>query len=285
MPFEYFYTEQSEQFTFYRIPKVLFTDEQFQPLSTEAKLLYGLLLDRVSLSRENGWIDEKDRVYIIFTNEALQNALRCSEKSITKYMGELTSLGLIERIRQGLGKPSLIYVKNFINSKTVPVRNRKICGSEAETISSQEPQFLQGNNTEKNKTEYTHTNPILPDTEDRIRYDAYIQEQIGIRYLKQDSPGDAELLDGIASLILEVLCSKRTTIRIAKEDLPVSVVKSRFMKLNIGHIRYVMECLNSNTTKVRSIKQYMLAVLYNAPTTMNSNYQAEVNHDMAVGKI
>ena len=81
MAFDYFYEEQSQQFAFYRIPKVLFTDNRFQKISTEGKVLYGLLLDRVSLSRENGWIDEEGRVYIIFTLNAIRQARTCAETS------------------------------------------------------------------------------------------------------------------------------------------------------------------------------------------------------------
>ena len=117
MGFDYIYEEQSQQFLFYKIPKELFTNERFQAISTEGKVLYGLLLDRVSLSIENQWIDDNGRVYIIYTLANICAALRCSEKSAIKYMAELEDIGLVERIRQGLGKPTLIYVKNFMGQK------------------------------------------------------------------------------------------------------------------------------------------------------------------------
>ena len=108
MAFDYFYGAQSQQFAFYRIPKVMFTDNRFQNISTEGKVLYGLLLDRVSLSMENGWIDDEGRVYIIFTLTTIRQAMNCAEKSAIKYLTELEEFGLIERIRQGFGKPALI---------------------------------------------------------------------------------------------------------------------------------------------------------------------------------
>lgn len=114
MQFDYFYGSQAEQFSFYRIPKVLFTDPQFKPLSTDAKVLYGILLDRMSLSVKNHWLDEQSRVYIIFTTEEIMAALSCANQKACRLMLELEKdAGLIERKRQGLGKPSLIYVKNF----------------------------------------------------------------------------------------------------------------------------------------------------------------------------
>ena len=92
------------------------------------------------------------------------------------------------------------------------------------------------------------------------------------------------MIDGIRELILDVLSSKRETIIIAGDEKPVSTVKSRFMKLNMEHIKYVIDCMRGNKTKIRSIKQYLLTALYNAPATMESYYQAEVNHDMAEGR-
>ena len=113
--YDYFYGAESEQFSFYRIPKVLFTEERFKAISAEAKVLYGLLLDRMSLSAKNGWQDKENRVYIIFTIEDIMEAMGCADQKAGKLLYELESkCGLIERKRQGLGKPNLIYVKNFI---------------------------------------------------------------------------------------------------------------------------------------------------------------------------
>lgn len=116
MTYDYFYGQQAEMFTFYRVPKVLFTEDCFWNVSTDAKLLYGILLDRMNLSARNGWLDEEGRVYIIFTIEEIKGALGCAEKKAVKLLDELEKkCGLIERKRQGLGKPNLIYVKNFIS--------------------------------------------------------------------------------------------------------------------------------------------------------------------------
>lgn len=122
MQYEYFYGAQAEQFSFYRIPKALFTEPNFRELSTDAKVLYGILLDRMSLSLKNQWLDAQNKVYIIFTMEEIMDALNCANQKATRLMVELEKqAGLIERKRQGLGRPNLIYVKNFaatINSKS-----------------------------------------------------------------------------------------------------------------------------------------------------------------------
>ena len=114
MQYEYFYGAQAEQFSFYRIPKALFTEPNFRELSTDAKVLYGILLDRMSLSLKNQWLDAQNKVYIIFTVEEIMDSLNCANQKATRLMVELEKqAGLIERKRQGLGRPNLIYVKNF----------------------------------------------------------------------------------------------------------------------------------------------------------------------------
>ena len=100
---DYFYGQSSELFSFYRIPKLLFQDSRFQPLSTDAKTLYGILLDRMSLSARNGWLDKAGRVFIIYTVQEVQDSLGCADKKATKLLRELEEYGLIERKRRGLG--------------------------------------------------------------------------------------------------------------------------------------------------------------------------------------
>lgn len=112
---DYFYGGQAELFSFYRLPKVLFTNPKFCGISAESDVLYGLLLDRMSLSIKSGWLDKQGRVYIIFTADEIMEALCCADNKATKLIKELEGCGLIERKRQGLGKPRLLYVKNFIS--------------------------------------------------------------------------------------------------------------------------------------------------------------------------
>lgn len=132
--FNYYYGSQAEQFSFYRIPKLLFTDEFFDKISSDAKILYGVMLDRMSLSMKNGWVDKENRVYIIFTIDDVREMMRCGEQKAVKLLAELDSvngIGLIEKKRQGLGKPNLIYVKNFVrNIEQGQVREFQNCENE-----------------------------------------------------------------------------------------------------------------------------------------------------------
>ena len=113
MSYNYFYSQSGELFSYFRIPKALFQDSRFQQLSTDARTLYGILLDRMSLSAKNGWLDEQGRVYIIYTVREVQESLCCAEHKAVKLFRELEGTDLIERKRRGLGRPSLIYVKDF----------------------------------------------------------------------------------------------------------------------------------------------------------------------------
>ena len=113
MMLDYFYGQSGELFSYFRIPKALFQDHRFRHLSTDARTLYGILLDRMSLSAKNGWMDEQGRVYIIYTVREVQESLCCAEHKAVKLFRELEDTDLIERKRRGLGRPSLIYVKDF----------------------------------------------------------------------------------------------------------------------------------------------------------------------------
>lgn len=291
MAYDYFYGQQSEQFSFYRIPKILFSQDKFWNVSTDAKLLYGILLDRMNLSARNGWLDEAGRVYIIFTIEEIKESLGCAEKKAVKLLDELEKKAeLIERKRQGLGKPNLIYVKHFISGSVE--RQFLNCQNDNSATFQNTIQDLsksQGNNTDIKNTDLSDTNSIFPSgncgkengNEEYQQYYQYFYEQLGIEYLQQDYPYDVDRLENILELVVETVCSKRQIIRIGGDDRPIEVVKSRFMKLDSEHIRYVLDCFKENTTKIRNIRQYMLASLYNAPTTIGSYFDALVRHDMA----
>ena len=121
--FDYYYGDESSQFSFYRIPRQLVTGQQFKKISTDAKLLYGLMLDRMSLSMRNGWMDDDGHVYIYFTLEEACEQLCCKTDKAVKLFAELDSakgVGLIRRVKQGLGRPAKIYVLRFMGIEDEP---------------------------------------------------------------------------------------------------------------------------------------------------------------------
>ena len=340
--FDYFRGMEAEQYSFYRVPKVLFTAECFKSLSCEAKVLYGLMLDRMSLSIKNRWFDEEDRVYIIFTVEEIAELLNCGTQKAVKLMKELDDnqgIGLIEKKRLGLGKPNVIYVKNFIlkekcspeqrgkapenlgntqnsenhNSRIVKTTNQELPESQFKNdenhtsriveITTQEVPNSQSNNTDINNTDINETDfneidsiqsylspsagevrPVGEDVIERMEtYRALIQENIDYEcFLDRREKED---VDELIELMVEILMMPDdSVVRIGGADKPVSVVKSRFLKLTYSHIEYVLFSLHRNTSKVANIRAYLLTTLYNSSMTMNHYYQAEVNHDLYGGK-
>ena len=162
MTIDYFYGQAGELFAFYRIPKALFQEPQFQTLSTDAKTLYGILLDRMSLSARNGWLDKAGRVFIIYTVQEVQDSLGCADKKATKLLRELEEYGLIERKRRGLGKPDLIYVKNFSSeSSKLRFLNRDNDDSGAVQNTLQDPAKLRCNKTEIVDIKFMWTSTLI----------------------------------------------------------------------------------------------------------------------------
>ena len=177
MTLDYFYGQAGGLFSFFRIPKALFQEQQFQDLSTDAKTLYGILLDRMSLSVKNEWFDKKGRVFIIFTIEDVKRTLRCADNKATRLLRELEEFGLIERKRRGQGKPCLVYVKNFsAESSKESVKNRDNDDSCGSKIACQDPVKSRGIKKKENKTEMNNTNPILSDESEKMKNRELLEE-------------------------------------------------------------------------------------------------------------
>ena len=344
MVFNYYYGSEADQFNFIRIPKRLITDPLFADLSLSAKLLYGILLDRMSLSMKNKWLDNENRVYIVYQITEIMENLNVAEKTAIKTLKELEDLGLVEKRRRGLGLPSLLYVKSFIvdeweensteNEKEKSSKNKessragKMYSSRpveidsSRTEGSKDPRPVESNGSRRvtnerlgtvnmevqepqkevaliNKTDFSNmdfsdtecnyikSNQIPSDDEMRkdlmstVRaYEEVIAENIDYDLLLERYPYDRELLEGIYNLMIETLMNKSNTTVISSSELPTELVKNRFLKLNSSHIEYVLLSLQGNTTKVNNIKKYLLASLFNSPSTISGYYQSEVNHDM-----
>ena len=348
--FDYFHGMEAEQYTFYRIPKILFTAECFKTISCEAKVLYGLLLDRMSLSIKNRWFDEEDRVYIIFTVEEIAELMNCGTQKAVRLLKELDSekgIGLVEKRRLGLGKPNVIYVKNFMvkqpekeekepekpvntqncenhNSRVVKTtiqecpksqfKNDENHNSGIVKITTPECPKSQSNNTdinntdfseneysdtESSETDFNETDNILSNlshlsvrktagmidmVEEMEAYRKIIRENISYECFEDSRYRQQEEVDELVELMVEVMVMPdNSTVRIGGVDKPVVIVKNRFMKVEHGHIEYVVGCLEKNTSKVGNIRAYLLTTLYNSTMTIENYYRAEVNHDMYGG--
>ena len=310
--FRYYYGDESEQFSFFKIPKLLITHELFRNLSNDAKILYGLLLDRMSLSQKNKWYDEENRAYIVCSIEEITELLNCSRNKAIKSLQELDTekgIGLIEKRRMGQGNNTIIYVKNFLlaqeknsqqsNAETISeVQNVNFQKSKIWTSKSPKNQLLEVQNMDYNNTyniktansETIDSNRIISRDEQRYderldaeaelkAYQSLIKENIEYDCLMVSYPTERDTIEGIYELIVETVMSSGEKILIASNWYPTALVKSKFLKLNVMHVQYVLDMLRANTSKVRNIKKYILASLFNAPSTIDSYYRAEVNHD------
>ena len=198
----------------------------------------------------------------------------------------LENFGLIERKRRGLGKPSLVYVKNFSSDlSNERVQNRENHESGSPKNACQDPPKSRCNKNKKSKTERNNTNPILSDELEKMKnrklLEEYFSRSLEIELLLRLYPDDEDTIYQIVDLLVDTCDSKRKLIRIAGDDKPAEVVLSRLKKLNADHIRFVLDCLAANTSPIRNMKQYLLAALFNAPTTIQLYYQNKVNHDLA----
>lgn len=314
--FDYFYGGQSDTFSYYRIPRLLITGQQFKGLSTDAKLLYGLLLDRMGLSARNGWYDELGRVYIYYPLDEVQTDLNCGHDKATKLLSELDTgkgIGLIERVKQGQGHPAKIYAKQFTtteipqppapppepeepNPRLPKSSGQDFRKTEVLTAESQTSRLRKTGSADCGKSDGSYNNIIYPEISyldpsihpsqsiairqmDRRECWEEVKENIGYEQLKVQQYG-REDADAILTLLTDTLCSASPTIRIGGGELPIEAVKDRFWQLDQSHIEYVLDRMRETTTKIRNIRGYLLTALYNAPATIGHHFQAEVQHDL-----
>lgn len=297
---EYFYGEQADSYSFYRIPRQLITGEKYKGLSVEAKLLYGMMLDRMGLSLRNGWLDKTGRVYIYYTVEEIQSDLGCGHVKAGRLLAELDTvkgIGLIERVRQGQGKPAKIYVKKFspdpppqgeksglprqpqnggLDSAKAEFMSAASCRSGHTESGGADRQKPAGSYIENNYPESSYTDPSTGPEEVEELTEA-VREQIDYPLLalsySEDDP------DCILELICDVLTSSSPGIKIGGETIPTAKVQTRFRRLQFDHVAYVLDSLRETTTKIINIRAYLLTALYNAPLTIGPYYSAAVRHD------
>ena len=316
MEFDYYYGDESNQFSFYRIPRQLITGAAFKKLSTDAKLLYGLLLDRMGLSAKNGWYDDMGRVFIYYTLDEIQEDLNCGHEKAVRLLAELDTgkkgFGLIERVKQGQGRPTKIYVKRFTTRAVPPpppapqdIPRLPIFGSQdfgksevksSEKQKSRLPVFgsadfrkSDASYIESNQTDLSQLNPsIHPSVSTSYAQNGWIDRWNCVREVKENieyahlcTQFNQEDVDEVVELIADIICTTRPMVRIGGENIPADQVKERFQRLDYSHLEYVFDCLRRNTTQIRNIRAYLLTALYNAPATINSYYQAVIQHDFS----
>jgi len=269
------------------------------------------MLDRMGLSIKNNWKDSDDKVFIYFTLSEIQEVMNCGHCKAVKILAELDfekGIGLIKRVKQGMGKPTKIYVMNFLgvdaeienlvivepedfskvevmtseNEKSIILENRTQDFPKKELINTDL------NQTEFNETENESNQSIYPSKNSRavekekemdrwMEYRDFFKKNIDYEILMQRYP---DSIPEILEILVETACSGSKSFRINGSQIPAERVRERLLSLNSMHIEYVLEAMRDNTSDVRNIRAFLLSALYNASKTINSYYQAKVNHDL-----
>lgn len=282
--------------TFFKMPKRLFTDENFQFMSIEAKVLYGLMLDRMSLSRVNGWSDSNNRLYIIYSVKAIMSDLNCGKNKAIKILKELESVQLISRLKRRKNLTDLIYVNEFAEKSYNKVHEEQNddCSASVNTEPEHEESLSSGGLENKpsgvskinpNKTYFKKTEVFFKDRWiDRELVDAYkekIKRQIGYARLILEYKHHRKMIDELVENLMEIYLAegnRSTYIKIGKKTYPLYYVKYRYSLINADVAGYVLDCLIKNSRQIKNIKSYMLASLFNAPSTYDNYLQNEVNN-------
>lgn len=267
--FEYFYGSEAEQFSFYRIPKMLFSDEAFADISVESKVLYGFMLDRMSLSVKNCWFDEDNRVYIIYTIDDIIADFGCARQKAAKLLDELEKgIGLIERKRQGLGKPNIIYVKNFIhnpkekryenqNSESMNIENQEVLNSNLQKYENhtsrdmktelQEVPKSYSNNTNNNYTDYNDTENNKTDNSD-IEIPSYPINRESENIIVSPTPKGIDTIRWIEE--------RQTYEKLIKRNIDYDIISEQYNKTWLDEIVAIMvDVVCSHEPTIRINKQ------------------------------
>ena len=262
---------QTITFDFIKIPKDLFRMPQYSHLSTLAKVLYGFLLERTSLSAANGetWTDESGDCFVYFPITEIMERFGCGHDKAAALLQELEHAGLITRTLKNRGRPYRIVVQPFVMSP----ESRHPPNREKRTADLGNPE---GNKTEKNKTDLNKTDPIT--TADREGVMKEIKKNLCYDVLLEQVPKN--LLDGIADVIVDTLCSPTPTVRIAGETVLREEVCSRFRALDQMDVYYVNDLLKREPGEIRYLRSYILARLYEAKNLSDTYYDRWVERDM-----
>lgn len=313
MQFDYFYGNEAEQFTFYRIPKILITSPHFKKISDSAKLLYGLMLDRMSLSIRNGWLDNDNRAYIFFTTNDVMEQMCCGTEKATKMLAELDSekgIGLIERVKQGQGKPAIIYLKKFYeledtarSTKLSEIESQDVQESKNKTFENRKTRLLEIESLEfrKSKCNYnninnTDINYIYPINQDNYNIqnsdtqteeewiDRYtktvdeIKKQIDYDYLINHAERD--IVDEVVNIMAEVMTVYRPKYKIEGDFIEYNAVVNKFRQITAQKLEICLLAYSRKIQRIKNPKAYWISTLYNIPLTSEIVLQNMINSDI-----
>lgn len=316
--YEYYVGDESEQFRFLKIPKVFFEDLDYLDLGLAECVVYGFLHEQVAFSKQNGWVDEAGKTYVIRSLKSIQKLLHgCSADKARATLKNLIAFGLIEKKRRGQGKPDIIYVKNFVSKKSgIPSSEKKDdCGNhfsevgKTEFLNAEKPIPRDGDSLALEVGNSASINPyndiqsimetdlnLIPSIgnaidaepvdnfgwdEDVIRKDiAQIKENIyydatSARYRAENN----NRYDELFKIIVDLVAGKRVSLRIGDTDYPQWLVRERMLSMTASDMEYVLDRIAEKKGEIHNMRKYMIATLFNAPTTKDNFYTQLMHHN------
>lgn len=309
MTFNYFTIETSDNFVFFRIPKVFFKDENFKSLCTDSKVLYGLMLDRMGLSRKNGWYDKNGHAYIYYSVASIQEDMGLSNKTVSKCLKELKELGLIKVVRQGLTKNNIIYVMDFSRpapdapdipeEDNTPLLPDDPDDSPVDDSSAGEERAEAGDAPWENYDpgasqkdtpldDYAAPPQDIPPgkargkTRDKPTERDYantvleIKQNISYERLlqKYSSPTGHRIVEGVVALLADILCFPGESVVINKTPVPYDVVRTKLEQVECDHVEYVLDNILNSHIEIKNYKSYLLSSLYNSVDVLDLHYRS-----------
>ena len=270
MHIDYCYRDTAENFSYIRIPKILINCEPYCTISADAKIAYGLMIERTSLSRINQWIDEQNRVYITYTINSLMEILHRSRNKVIDILKELDTrhgCGLIDRKRRGLGRPDIIYVR-VIDTE---VGKKDLRKSPVATSSDPSRQLTYVPVSYPNYPNDNYPNTNYPDVNPDMDPDYYtrlIHHNIDyVTLIDTYAPAEVLQIDQMVETIVQTICSNADHMHINNVNVPLCNVQQRLLQLDMHHINYVLHYISNPRTPIRNVSSYMLTALYNAVST------------------
>lgn len=270
---DYCYRDTAETFGYIRIPKVLISCEPYCNISADAKIAYGLMIERTSLSRINQWIDDQDRVYITYTVDTLMQVLHRSRNKVIRILKELDTqhgCGLIERKHRGLGRPDTIYVRVIDEVSKKDSRRFQITTTSSPNYGSAQVSVLRPNYPNSN---YSNSNypDIIDDAMDYHTCIQLIHRNVDyVTLIAQHTPDKLADIDHMIDTIAQAICNHTDHIRINNMDMPHRDVQQRLLHINMHNINYVLDRISNPSTHINNLAAYTLTALYNAVSTGNN---------------
>ena len=281
---DYYYRQEAEMFTFFRMPKLLFSDDRYKSLPTDAKLLYGLMIDRMELSLKNGWQDAEGKTYIYMRQEEAMEILNVKgTEKIVKLYKALETVGLLERKRQGLGRPDRLYVGRLtpipakIESQTIENQESRLSKIESPELQKTKVPYLsktEKNSLYKNQSIYQHASapitPLIPtDSPTHEEAVALVESNIDTAYLLRTYPDQQENILGMVDIIVDELTSNRPTVRIGGADRPRRIVRERLKRVTTTEVEAIAIKLEEHdpANEITNWRGYLLTCLYTSPST------------------